>query len=127
MLYEVITGRADENYSRAAPRRADHPPGPAVAAPRHGPGVHVLRITSYNVCYTKLLRGELKRKADKDPEDYALFWNNFGAVLKEGLYEDESQRGAILELARFQTVITSYSIHYTKLYDPSRRSGSGCP
>jgi len=51
----------------------------------------------------KRVLGELKRKAEKDPEDYALFWNNFGAVLKEGLYEDESQRGAILELARFQT------------------------
>jgi len=51
----------------------------------------------------KRVLGELKRKAEKDSEDYALFWNNFGAVLKEGLYEDESQRAAILELARFQT------------------------
>ncbi len=41
------------------------------------------------------------RKAEKAPEDYATFWNNFGAVLKEGLYEDEPRREAILELARF--------------------------
>ena len=49
----------------------------------------------------KRVLGELRRKADKAPQDYAAFWNNFGAVLKEGLYEDESQREAILELARF--------------------------
>ncbi len=51
----------------------------------------------------KRVLGELKRKADKAPQDYAHFWNNFGAVLKEGLYEDESQREAILELARFHS------------------------
>ncbi len=49
----------------------------------------------------KRVLSELKRKAEKAPEDYAGFWNNFGAVLKEGLYEDEAQREAILELARF--------------------------
>jgi molecular chaperone HtpG len=49
----------------------------------------------------KRVLSELKRKAAKAPEDYAAFWNNFGAVLKEGLYEDEPQREAILELARF--------------------------
>ena len=49
----------------------------------------------------KRVLGELKRKAEKAPEDYAPFWNNFGAVLKEGLYEDEAQREALLELARF--------------------------
>jgi len=49
----------------------------------------------------KRVLSELKRKAEKAPEDYAAFWHNFGAVLKEGLYEDEPQRAAILELARF--------------------------
>ncbi len=49
----------------------------------------------------KRVLGELKRKAEKVPADYAAFWSNFGAVLKEGLYEDESQREAILELVRF--------------------------
>jgi molecular chaperone HtpG len=51
----------------------------------------------------KRVLSELKRKAEKAPEDFAAFWNNFGAVLKEGLYEDESQRAAILELARFHS------------------------
>jgi molecular chaperone HtpG len=49
----------------------------------------------------KRVLSELKKKAEKAPDDYAQFWNNFGAVLKEGLYEDEPRREAILELARF--------------------------
>jgi len=51
----------------------------------------------------KRVLGELERKAEQAPEDYAVFWKNFGAVVKEGLYEDEAQRAAILELARFQS------------------------
>src|SRR5215813_15673898 len=31
---------------------------------------------------------ELQKKAKDAPEDYAKFWENFGAVLKEGIYED---------------------------------------
>ena len=51
----------------------------------------------------KRVLDELKKKAEKAPEDYARFWDNFGAVLKEGLYEDEARRAAILELARFHS------------------------
>ena len=45
----------------------------------------------------------LKKKAEKEPEDYAKFWENFGAVLKEGLYEDQDQRDKLLALARFHS------------------------
>ncbi len=54
----------------------------------------------------KRILGLLKRKAEKAPEDYAAFWRNFGSVLKEGIYEDESQRDKLLELARFDTTAT---------------------
>ena len=50
---------------------------------------------------TKRVLGELKKKAEKAPEEFATFWENFGAVLKEGLYEDSAQREALLEIARF--------------------------
>jgi molecular chaperone HtpG len=55
----------------------------------------------------KRVLGELKRKAEKDPEAYAAFWRNFGAVLKESIYEDEAQRGEVLELARFDSTATA--------------------
>jgi molecular chaperone HtpG len=46
---------------------------------------------------------ELTKKATEVPEDYEKFWNNFGAVLKEGLYEDRDQRDTLLALARFRS------------------------
>ncbi|MBT5413301.1 MAG: molecular chaperone HtpG [Rhodospirillaceae bacterium] len=51
----------------------------------------------------KRVLGELKKKAEKAPEDYAAFWENFGGVLKEGLYEAGDQRETLLPLARFRS------------------------
>ncbi|PIL20244.1 heat shock protein Hsp90 [Puniceibacterium antarcticum] len=50
---------------------------------------------------TKKVLSELKKKATKAPEEYAVFWANFGAVLKEGLVEDAGLRDRILEVCRF--------------------------
>ena len=46
---------------------------------------------------------ELGKKAEEAPDEYAKFWDNFGPVLKEGLYEDREQRDALLGLARFRS------------------------
>jgi molecular chaperone HtpG len=46
---------------------------------------------------------ELTKMAEKEPETYASFWKDFGAVLKEGLYEDSDQRESLLKLARFRS------------------------
>jgi len=43
--------------------------------------------------------GELKTRA-KDAEDYAGFWENFGAILKEGVWEDAEHRQEIAALLR---------------------------
>ena len=52
---------------------------------------------------TKRILGELKKKAEKEPESYVSFWDTFGGVLKEGLYESQDQRDTLLELARFRS------------------------
>jgi molecular chaperone HtpG len=52
---------------------------------------------------TKRVLGEIAKKAGDSASDYAKFWDNFGAVLKEGLYEDAEQREAILPLVRFRS------------------------
>ncbi len=44
---------------------------------------------------------ELKNKALASEEEYQKFWNNFGAVLKEGLCESGEFREKILEISRF--------------------------
>jgi molecular chaperone HtpG len=46
---------------------------------------------------------ELEKVADKEPETYAKIWENFGAVLKEGIYDDFERRDALLALSRFKT------------------------
>ncbi len=45
---------------------------------------------------TKKILAELDKKAKKEPEEYAKFWKTFGAVLKEGLYEDFERRDDLL-------------------------------
>jgi molecular chaperone HtpG len=50
----------------------------------------------------KRLLKDLKERAEK-PEEYAVFWNAFGPVFKEGLYEDFERREDLLELARFKS------------------------
>lgn len=52
---------------------------------------------------SKKILSELKKKATKAPDDYAEFWGNFGAVLKEGLVEDPSLRDRILEICRVRS------------------------
>lgn len=44
---------------------------------------------------------DLKKKALENEEEYQKFWNNFGAVLKEGLCESSESREKILEICRF--------------------------
>ncbi len=46
---------------------------------------------------------ELARMAESDAEAFAKIWENFGAVIKEGLYEDFERREQLLKLARFVT------------------------
>ena len=46
---------------------------------------------------------ELGKKAEKAPDEYHAFWENFGAPLKEGIYEDAEQKDKLLELARFRS------------------------
>jgi molecular chaperone HtpG len=55
---------------------------------------------------TSRVFAELERLADKEPQTYAKIWDVFGAVLKEGLYEDFERRELLLKLARFRTTAT---------------------
>jgi len=46
---------------------------------------------------------ELERLADKEPQTFSKIWDVFGAVIKEGMYEDFERREALLKLVRFNT------------------------
>jgi molecular chaperone HtpG len=52
---------------------------------------------------TNRVLGELAKRAKDAPEEYAKFWEEFGPVLKEGLYEDYEHREQLLGLTRFRS------------------------
>ena len=61
-------------------------------------------VAAISKALTKRVLGDLKKKATKDSDAYGAFWQNFGAVLKEGLYADGAEhKDALLDLARFKT------------------------
>ncbi|MCP3394418.1 molecular chaperone HtpG [Bradyrhizobium sp. CCGB12] len=69
---------------------------------------------------------ELEGLAEKDPENFAKIWDAFGAVLKEGIYEDFERREKLLALSRFTTtsgekrslkqVIADFKPNQTEIY-----------
>jgi molecular chaperone HtpG len=52
---------------------------------------------------TARVLSELESTAGKDAAAYDKIWNAFGAVLKEGLYEDQQRATQLLGLARFHS------------------------
>lgn len=69
---------------------------------------------------------EFESLAEKDAENFAKIWDAFGAVLKEGIYEDFERREKLLALSRFTTttgekrslkqVIADFKPNQTEIY-----------
>ncbi|MCG2627346.1 molecular chaperone HtpG [Bradyrhizobium sp. WYCCWR 13023] len=69
---------------------------------------------------------ELESLAEKDAENFAKIWDAFGAVLKEGVYEDFERREKLLALSRFTTttgekralkdVVADFKPNQTEIY-----------
>ena len=78
---------------------------PILTAIRNGVTSHVL--------------GDLEKLAKKEPESFAKIWENFGVVLKEGIYDDFERRDALLALARFKTTASADSWRSLKDYTAS--------
>ncbi len=60
-------------------------------------------VTRMRKAVTGRVVGALEAKAKDDPEGFATIWENFGAVIKEGIYEDGERRTALLKIARFRS------------------------
>jgi len=65
---------------------------------------------------TSRVLSDLEKLAEKEPESYIKIWDNFGAVLKEGIYEDFERRDALLALSRFKTTTSAGSWRSLKDY-----------
>ena len=64
---------------------------------------HSAVIAKIRKTIVRKLLDELKARAEADPRAYEAFWQEFGAVLKEGLYEDDENRDRLLELLRVRS------------------------
>ena len=59
-------------------------------------------VTKIRSSLVKRTISDLKKKIDKDRESYEKFWENFGPVLKEGIYEDFERKDSILDISLFK-------------------------
>jgi molecular chaperone HtpG len=60
-------------------------------------------VASIRNAVTNRMLSEIKALAKKDKDKFETMWATFGAVLKEGLYEDMERRDALFEIALFHS------------------------
>ncbi|WP_342640696.1 molecular chaperone HtpG [Rhodoligotrophos ferricapiens] len=65
---------------------------------------------------TNRVLSEIKRTAEQDPEGFAKIWASYGAVIKEGLYEDAARRDELFEIVRFRTTASEGETRTLKEY-----------
>ena len=73
-------------------------------------------VASIRKAVTNRILSELKKLSEKKPEEFAAFWNSFGQVFKEGLYEDHERRDQLLDLAMFKTTKSDGELRSLKTY-----------
>lgn len=64
---------------------------------------HDPRVAKIRSGLVKRILDELTKKAEEASAEFETFWNAFGPVLKEGIYEDFENRDRILTLCRFRS------------------------
>lgn len=82
-------------------------------------------VDSIRAALTKRVLDMLSKLATNEPEKYASFWSQFGAVLKEGPSEDHSNREKIAKLLRFASSATDSSEPSVGLTDYIERMKEG--
>ena len=65
----------------------------------------------------KRILTELGKLKEKDPEKFQKFWENFGPVIKEGIYEDADSKFDILALSKFKSVNNQSSVFLSEYLD----------
>lgn len=72
----------------------------------------------------KRILSELKKRSENG-EEYEKFWNSFGIVFKEGLYEPNDEREQVAELSRFHQTASNELIgfsDYVKAMKPEQEN-----
>ena len=82
-------------------------------------------VDSIRAALTKRVLDMLNKLATNEPEKYATFWLQFGAVLKEGPSEDPNNREKIAKLLRFASSTSESSEPTVGLTDYLERMKEG--
>lgn len=82
-------------------------------------------IESIKRASTKKVLTQLERMANNDADKYQDFWNEFGAVMKEGVHEDMSNKEKLSKLLRFATTENDDAKQNISLDDYVSRMNSG--
>ncbi len=82
-------------------------------------------IDSIRAASVKKVLGLLEGLAKNEPEKYTEFWNTFGAVMKEGVAEDNANRERIAKLMRFASTHQSDDAQTVSLDDYIGRMKEG--
>ncbi len=82
-------------------------------------------VESMKAALTKRVLDMLDRLAKDDPAKYAIFWKEFGRVLKEGPAEDHANREKVAGLLRFSTTHNDSPTPDQSLADYVGRQASG--
>ncbi|MQB04618.1 molecular chaperone HtpG [Agrobacterium tumefaciens] len=72
---------------------------------------------------TSRILSSLEKMAEHDGETFAKFWDLFGAILKEGIYEDFERRSQLLKLARFRSTVSGEATRSLADYLATMREG----
>ncbi|KRE11548.1 heat-shock protein Hsp90 [Bosea sp. Root483D1] len=65
---------------------------------------------------TNRVLADFAKLAEQEPDTFRMLWDNFGVVIKEGLYEDFQRREQLLGLARFRTTASGQGWRSLKDY-----------
>ena len=82
-------------------------------------------IDSMRLALTKRVLDMLEKLAKSDGEEYQLFWDEFGQVIKEGVAEDFSNKDKIAGLLRFTTTESESEIQAQSLKEYVSRMKEG--
>ena len=72
---------------------------------------------------TNRILGDLAKLAENDAQAYVKIWENFGVVLKEGLYEDFERREQLFKLARFRSTASTERMRSLADYVSAMKDG----
>jgi molecular chaperone HtpG len=87
---------------------------------QQNPELHAMRNA-----LTRRALDMLQKLGSKEGDEYATFWSNFGAVMKEGLVEDHANKDKIAKLLRFATTHDASGVQSQALDDYIERMQEG--